>query len=494
MSILGYSASYFLPEYWSNTPLYGEKILPLIDYILSTDFVQADKLANAFYIIENKYKNTADLPIDAIEAIIEESGYGYVKDLLGEDEDSLRLLVYLLVLIHQLKGSKLGIEVVLNLLKKGSDALVFGVVGKPTITSSRDVSNFSIADYVLYSGFTTDSSPFELTFQIRTSDNFRAEQCIASCGLYGFYLGIDTQGRLALSLGSKSRTSWDIANKTRSISILTPSTNYYVKLTFDGYEYDVKVSTDGGNKYSDYITVSSNVPTEIHKSIMYVGVDNSTGEISKPFLGFINLTPFAMDVQNIEIKEWFEEFPIVDEDGNNISPENTFIVKSDLDLGVVGTDFFKNFAEFVRKYVYPTLRAFEARTTFQSNLTFLPYVRQNIKYVAEADVMQRDLYMVIKPNTSPTERWNYTVLSSHQVRQDFEVIPEDVIITINPTPANATVVLTARDSTQVGNSITAPFGSKVSYTVSATGYQTKTGYYVSEEDATLNVVLEAVSN
>ena len=76
MSILGYSASYFLPEYWSNTPLYGEKILPLIDYILSTDFVQADKLANAFYMIENKYKNTADLPLSAIEAIIEESGYG----------------------------------------------------------------------------------------------------------------------------------------------------------------------------------------------------------------------------------------------------------------------------------------------------------------------------------------------------------------------------------------------------------------------------------
>jgi hypothetical protein len=48
LSILGYSASYFLPEYWGSTPLYGEKIIPLIDYILSTEFSQADKLANAF--------------------------------------------------------------------------------------------------------------------------------------------------------------------------------------------------------------------------------------------------------------------------------------------------------------------------------------------------------------------------------------------------------------------------------------------------------------
>ena len=26
MSILGYSSAYFLPQYWANTPLYGEKI------------------------------------------------------------------------------------------------------------------------------------------------------------------------------------------------------------------------------------------------------------------------------------------------------------------------------------------------------------------------------------------------------------------------------------------------------------------------------------
>ena len=57
MSILGYSSSYFLPQYWANTPLYGEKLLPLIDYILSNDYEYSESLAQAFYNIENKYKN-----------------------------------------------------------------------------------------------------------------------------------------------------------------------------------------------------------------------------------------------------------------------------------------------------------------------------------------------------------------------------------------------------------------------------------------------------
>ena len=53
MSILGYSAAYFLPQYWSETPLYGEKISPLLDYVLSADYQHTEKLASAFYDIEN---------------------------------------------------------------------------------------------------------------------------------------------------------------------------------------------------------------------------------------------------------------------------------------------------------------------------------------------------------------------------------------------------------------------------------------------------------
>ena len=373
MSILGYSASYFLPEYWGSTPLYGEKIIPLIDYILSTEFSQVDKLANAFYNIEKKYKNTGDLPIEYIKEVVSESGYTYVLDLLGEDEDSIRLLVYLLVLIHQLKGTKLGIEVVLNLLKRGKDPMVLSVIGSPTIVN-REVTGFTETNYIYYSGLTLDSEPFELTFPIRTVD-YRSEQCIASVPSK-FYLCINTNGQVVLSLGSEDNT-WDIANRAISTATLAPSSTYYLKLTFDGFEYDLKVSTDN-ERYTDYIVVNNNIPTKIHNGRLYLGIDGITNPVSKPFQGYINLAPFAIDVENVQITQWFETTPV--------GEENTFIVKADLDLGLVSTDFFDNFSTFCAKYVYPTWKAFDAKLKLVSNLTFIPYSRQKITYVASGDV------------------------------------------------------------------------------------------------------------
>ena len=377
MSILGYSAAYFFPEYWSSTPLYGEKIIPLIDYILSADFAQADKLANAFYMMENKYKNTGDLPIDCIKAIIEESGYTYVLDLLGSDEKSIRLLVYLLVMIHQLKGTGLGIEVVLNLLKRDTEPMVLTTIGSPTINNGI-VSNFSVNNYVLYDGFTVDSDPFEILFAIRTG-SLGVDQAISSGGKYGYYLGIDAQGHLILKLGSKGSNSWNILDgeASTSVGVLTPNTNYFLKLTFDGHEYDLKVSMDN-KRFTDYIAVISSVPLGLHKDRVYLGVSNAEGRIEKPFKGSIDLTPFSTNIQNIKITQWFEELPV--------AKENTFKVRADLDLGVVSSDFFKKFSAFVKRYVYPTLRAFDADLKLQSNITFLPYARQKVTYIASGEV------------------------------------------------------------------------------------------------------------
>lgn len=47
--------------------------------------------------------------------------------------------------------------------------------------------------------------------------------------------------------------------------------------------------------------------------------------------------------------------------------------------------------------------------------------------------------------------------------------------TVNPIPANATVLLVAAGYTQVGNAITVPANTVVTWTVSATGYVTRTG-------------------
>lgn len=64
-----------------------------------------------------------------------------------------------------------------------------------------------------------------------------------------------------------------------------------------------------------------------------------------------------------------------------------------------------------------------------------------------------------------------------------------VTLTISPTPSTATVTLTASGYTQSGNSITVPYGTTVTYSVSATHYQTKNGSQTVVSTNTVNVSL-----
>ena len=115
--MLGKSVSYYLSKFWATTPLYREKIVPLLDNALSVNYVYTDKLASAFNHIVDKYQNTSELPIDELRELVKESGYEYVLDLLNNSGTELKVLVYLLVLIHQLKGSEEGIRMVLSLFQ-----------------------------------------------------------------------------------------------------------------------------------------------------------------------------------------------------------------------------------------------------------------------------------------------------------------------------------------------------------------------------------------
>lgn len=65
-----------------------------------------------------------------------------------------------------------------------------------------------------------------------------------------------------------------------------------------------------------------------------------------------------------------------------------------------------------------------------------------------------------------------------------------VTLTINPTPADATVTLTAQGFTQQGNSITVVKGVDVSYSVSATDYNTQEGVWNSLADESKDIILE----
>lgn len=119
--MLDYSVSYFLSQAWRNKPLYAEKLIPLLDTILSNNFVFKDKVASAFYELINKYQNTTELPLESLKEFIRENGYGYILDLVIQDEEHIKPLFYLLVLIHQLKGNKKGLQLVLSLFQDEFD-------------------------------------------------------------------------------------------------------------------------------------------------------------------------------------------------------------------------------------------------------------------------------------------------------------------------------------------------------------------------------------
>ena len=415
MSILGYSAAYFLPSYWVNTPLYGEKILPLIDYVLSTDYEKTDLLASAFYNMESKYRNTADLPIECIEEIIDESGYTYIRNLLGQDDDSLRVLVYLLVLIHQLKGSKKGIETVMELLRSPEDALTISYVGSPTVSAINEVSDFTVNDYVVYSNFAA-TGKFNVTFQIRTGSNFLHEQCIASSSNYGFYLGIDNEGHLILKVGQQNSglRAWQEIGGTDtfiSAKVLRPLSNYYIILSYDGNEYSVRVSIDG-EKYGYYLTIPSQVPLDIIGGYIYMGIDRSTSTTQYPFEGEISLAPFTISSDNVVLTQWFETSPMME--------ENTFELESELDAGLVSATFFTQFARFVEKYVYPTLKAFKAKLTMKGKVTFLPYVRQRVTYIA-SNIEDSAQNFMVKEKDSDDSYIPYQVESTQGDHEDFFV-------------------------------------------------------------------------
>ena len=416
MSILGYSASYFLPQYWVNTPFYGEKIIPLLDYVLSTDYEKTELLATAFYNIESKYKNTADLPIECIEALIEENGYKYIRDMVGKDDDSLRVLVYLLVMIHQLKGSRNGVKMVMELLRSPDDGMTLSYVGSPTVSALNEISDFSVNDYAVYSNFTAKEK-FSVNFQIRTgaSSTFLQEQCIASGSNYGFYLGIDTSGHLVLKLGQQvgGRRAWQEINGSDtfvSTRVLSANTSYYIILSFDGNEYSLRVSSDG-EKYYYYIIVPSSVPLDIIGGNICLGLDRSTQDAQLPFGGEISLAPFTVNSDNIILTQWFETVPVEE--------ENTFRLESELDIGVIGVDFFSKFAKFIERYVYPTLKAFKAKLTMKGKVTFLPYTRQRFTYIASNIMSSTEQFMVEESNNE--SHIPYEVDDAQESYQDFLV-------------------------------------------------------------------------
>ena len=79
------------------------------------------------------------------------------------------------------------------------------------------------------------------------------------------------------------------------------------------------------------------------------------------------------------------------------------------------------------------------------------------------------------------------------VTPDEPATPTMYTFTINPTPTNATVTLTASGYTQSGKSITVPANTVVSWKVSASGYTQQSGTHTVTKTESKGVALSAIS-
>ena len=101
------------------------------------------------------------------------------------------------------------------------------------------------------------------------------------------------------------------------------------------------------------------------------------------------------------------------------------------------------------------------------------------------------MYFILKNASFPTTIGTITVQEGQVGGSGGSTTPTNVTFTINPTPSNATVTLTASGYTQSGNSITVLSGTKVNYTVSASGYTSKSGSKTVSYTQSLGVTLSA---
>jgi len=114
--MFNHSVRKWIPEKLNERELV-KQFADAVDWLLSADYPDADKLATRFSSLQNKYKNLDEVPLDDIYLIIEESGYSYITDVLSLDEDSVRTFTSFLSFIHQNKGTRRGLEFVFELLK-----------------------------------------------------------------------------------------------------------------------------------------------------------------------------------------------------------------------------------------------------------------------------------------------------------------------------------------------------------------------------------------
>lgn len=103
------NVSTLLPENIRDQQLYV-KIIELAEHVLLEEDV-------IFSDIENKYLDFESLSSTARLNVIRELGYEYIIDITSISDEDIASISNFLIFLHHLKGHKVGLEIVLNMLE-----------------------------------------------------------------------------------------------------------------------------------------------------------------------------------------------------------------------------------------------------------------------------------------------------------------------------------------------------------------------------------------
>ena len=97
--------------------VYYRKICSLIDCLLSENSEYFRSELSALGAAINKYRDFRNLDYLTTHQVVKEFGFQYIVDILELPDSQLKDLVAFISLINMMKGTKMGLELVLSLLR-----------------------------------------------------------------------------------------------------------------------------------------------------------------------------------------------------------------------------------------------------------------------------------------------------------------------------------------------------------------------------------------
>lgn len=169
------------------------------------------------------------------------------------------------------------------------------VVGNPKIVSGN-VSDFSENDYMQFP-FTINfySQPYRINMEFVTNSDITTQQNVLD-STYGIAFAINN-GHFVLALSSNG-SSWDIGNITGTYNVTT-NTVYNIRINWDGTNYTLEYSTDGGETYNTDITINSTLEPSVQTT--YIGANPNLWGVgtSHAYLGTINFNGWNIYINSV---------------------------------------------------------------------------------------------------------------------------------------------------------------------------------------------------